>query len=58
VFTQANGDFDALKPETLQKVKNSQPIPFPNDIDMIFQANAMMKDIAKSIIYNHKYIFN
>jgi len=58
VFTQANVDFDALKPETLQKVKNSQPIPFPNDIDMIFQANAMMKDIAKSIIYNHKYIFN
>ncbi len=58
VFTQAFGDFDALKPETLQKLKNSQAIPFPNDIDMIFQANAIMKDIAKNIIYNNKYIFN
>ena len=58
VFTQAVGDFDALKPETIQKVKNSQPIPFPSDVDMIFKANAMMKDIAKDIIYNHKYIFN
>jgi hypothetical protein len=58
VFTQANGDFDALKFETLQKLNHSQPIPFPSDVDMIFKANAIMKDIAKNIIYNHKYIFN
>jgi hypothetical protein len=58
VFTVANGDFNALKPETAEKVKISKPIPFPSDVDMIFKANAIMKDIAKSIIYNHKYIFN
>ncbi len=57
VFTQAFGDYDALKPETLQKIKNSQAIPFPSDVDMIFKANAIMKDMAKNIIYNHKYIF-
>jgi len=57
IYTIAFGDFNALNPETAKRVKTSQPIPFPSDVDMIFKANAIMKDIAKNIIYNHKYIF-
>ncbi len=49
----ANGDFNALKQETRDKI-GRKPIPFPNNFDMLLQAGQTLKGMVKNIIFNNK----
>jgi len=51
----ANGNFDALKPETKEKLK-IRPMPFPNDFEMILNAGDIIKDVARNIIRQNRHI--
>lgn len=53
MFCTAKGDFNALKPET-RKLVNIQPIPFPNDLEMIWRTNENLKKMTKDIISRNK----
>jgi len=50
---KAVGDINALKPETKNKL-GSQPMPFPTDPAMILQADDILKNMTKDIIWNNK----
>jgi hypothetical protein len=51
----ANGDLRALDPET-QKLVGKQPVPFPNDIDMIMGATDIFKKVMIDVLKDNKYI--
>jgi tetratricopeptide (TPR) repeat protein len=52
VWATANGDLNALTPESLAKVK-AGPIPFPNEIDLLLQAGEDLKWEMKEVIEDH-----
>lgn len=52
-YAIANGDFEALKPETLKKI-NVEPVPFPPDEALILQAGDVLKGMTKNIIDKNK----
>ena len=55
-FIVANGDLQALNPETTKRLGNG-PLPFPNDFDMIMMANKYLQDAVKNIVsYKGKMI--
>ncbi len=49
----AFGDLNALKPET-KKLLGNKPLPFPSNPDMIMQANQILKQMSKDIIWCNK----
>lgn len=49
----ANGDIEALKPETKEKLK-LRPLPFPNDFEMILGAADIIKDMSSNIIRQNR----
>ena len=51
----ANGDFNALKPETREKL-GRKPVPFPPSFDMILQAGQTLKGMVKNIILANKEV--
>lgn len=56
VFATASGDITILKPETRDKLKY-QPIPFPSDMQMIFDSAQILKEVAKSAVQRNSYLF-
>jgi hypothetical protein len=55
IFIMAHGDINAVRPETRQKLGN--PLPFPNDLEMIMMSNNVLKDVAKNLIHSNMYLF-
>lgn len=51
----ARGDVRALKKETKSKI-GMKPLPFPTDLQMIFDTNEDLKAKVKSIIYSNRNI--
>lgn len=51
------GNLDALKPETRKKIGNN-PLPFPSNPDLIMQADQVLKNMTKDIIWANKNILN
>jgi len=51
----AQGNIDALKPETKEKLK-IRPLPFPPDFDMILRAGDILKDMSRNIISQNRHI--
>jgi len=51
----AQGNLDALKPETIEKTK-LRPLPFPNDFEMILRAGDIIKEMSKNIISHNRNI--
>jgi len=51
------GNIDALSPVTRKRL-GGQPLPFPNDLDMIHQACSHLKDLSKSIVVQNDNILN
>jgi hypothetical protein len=51
----ANGDIRALDAET-QKLVGKQPVPFPNNIDMIMGATDIFKKVMIDVLKDNKYI--
>lgn len=56
-YAMANGDFNALKPETLKKTQSS-PLPFPHDVDMIKAATQIFRDLSRKAVYDNKRVIN
>lgn len=56
-FAAANGDFRALKKETRQIV-GLKPVPFPTDLQIIFDTNEDLKSKTKSIIADNRKILD
>jgi hypothetical protein len=55
-FVVANGDLQALSPETQKRLGNT-PLPFPSDFDMIMMANEFLQKAVKDVIrYKGKMI--
>lgn len=52
-FAGAQGDINALKPETKKKLQGAF-VPFPNSENMILRANADLKNMTKTIVFNNK----
>jgi hypothetical protein len=52
-FAGAQGDINALKPETKNKLQGAF-VPFPNNENMVLRANADLKNMAKNIVWNNK----
>lgn len=52
-YAVANGDLNALKPETRKKL-GIDPMPFPSDEALILQAGDVLKEMTKSIIVQNK----
>lgn len=52
-YSTAQGDLDALSNETKSKL-NSKPVSFPNDIDMIYNANSTIKDVIYNVLIDKK----
>jgi hypothetical protein len=52
-FAVARGNFNALKPETIELTKSS-PVPFPPDPDMVMMANDIVKKMTKDIISRNR----
>lgn len=46
------GNLDALKAETRKKL-GGKPLPFPNDLDMIYKSGEELKRLAKDIAVNN-----
>ena len=53
-YILAFGNLNALKPETRKELDTTNPIPFPKDEDMIFQAGEVIKTMTKDIIVQNK----
>ena len=51
----ANGNLDALKKKTRKLIKN-EPIPFPTDLQLIFDTNENLKSKVKRIINSNRSI--
>ncbi len=55
-FVIANGDLQALSPETQKRLGNG-PLPFPTDFDMIMSANELLQKAVKDVVrYKGKMI--
>jgi hypothetical protein len=52
-YAIANGNLDALKPETSHKL-GVDPLPFPRDEPLILQAGDVLKNMTKDIIVRNK----
>ncbi|MCO6499431.1 MAG: hypothetical protein J5I47_03520 [Vicingus serpentipes] len=52
-YAIAQGDVDALKPETHQRL-SVKPLPFPPDEPMLIQAGEIMKQMTKDIIVRNE----
>lgn len=55
-FANANGDKTILKEETKRKL-NNPPAGFPNSFQMMWDASAIVKNIAKDILVRNTYLF-
>ena len=53
-YALAQGNINALRPETRKEIDTTKPIPFPNDNEMIFQAGEVIKKMTKDIIVQNK----
>ena len=53
-YILAFGNLNALKPETRKAIDTTNPMPFPKDDDMIFQAGEVIKKMTKDIIVSNK----
>ena len=51
----ANGNLDALRKKTRRLIKN-KPIPFPSDLQLIFDTNENLKSKVKRIINSNRMI--
>lgn len=49
----ANGDLNAL-PNDKRKLLNSKPIPYPNDLDMIYAANETLRNVIFSALMDNR----
>lgn len=56
-FATANGDLNALKKET-RKIIGQRPVPFPTDLQMIFDTNEDLKLKAKNCIANNRRLIS
>jgi len=52
-YSKAEGNFDALSNETRAKLK-AKPAPYPYDIDMIYNANATLKNVIYAALMDKK----
>lgn len=52
----AQGDMRAIKPETLEKTKRRER-PFPDNLMMVWDAQAVLKDMAKNIVARNANMF-
>ena len=52
-YTTANGDLNALKPETKKRL-GGDPLPFPHDEPLILQAGDVLKKMTKDIGVRNK----
>lgn len=55
-YAFADGDRSILSDEIKRKLAN-QPAPFPNSFQMIWDASAIVKNVAKDILVRNSYIF-
>ena len=55
VYTVANGDLDALSPETRKRLGN-RPVPYPSDIDMLWGANETLRNVIINSIHSNRRI--
>jgi hypothetical protein len=55
-FAVANGNFNALKPETRKKL-DSRFVPFPTNPDMIMQCNVALKKMTQDFINANSGLF-
>ncbi len=55
-YAVANGNLNALKPETRKKL-NLKPVPFPPDDQMILQAGETLKKMTRDILVKNKKMF-
>ncbi len=57
-YSTAKGNLDALSNETKAKLK-ARPVSYPSDADMIYNANATVKDVIYNVIMDKKaFIIN
>jgi hypothetical protein len=57
-FAVAKGDLDALSKKT-RKLTRKKPVPFPSDMQMIYDTNEGLKERAKNLIArNGKILVN
>ena len=53
ISAKANGDLNALSPESKKLIKKS-PVPFPHDLDMIYQAGETLKIAIKDVLRRNR----
>jgi hypothetical protein len=51
---RAVGDIEALKPET-RKLLENEPLPFPDDLAMIFDCSEALKNSIRDVIIHNRY---
>jgi hypothetical protein len=54
-FAKAYGDLEALSDETRHKLKQDA-VPFPNDEELLHQAQKDMKKAVKSVLWNNDHL--
>ncbi|NOZ45932.1 MAG: hypothetical protein GXO79_04030 [Chlorobi bacterium] len=54
-YATANGDLRALKKET-QRLLDNRPVPFPQDMDMIFTAGERLKNVIRDALRANKRV--
>ena len=54
-FSVANGDYRALTEETKKKLEN-KPILMPKDLEMIYQAGNVIRDVVKNELLKNKNV--
>jgi len=54
-FAIANGDLRAVSKST-EELLNRKPILMPNDIDMIFNATDILRNVVRTELINNKYV--
>lgn len=57
IYAFADGDISILKQETRDKLRNS-PLPFPQDLQMVYDSAQILKNVAKSAMQRSSYLFN
>lgn len=53
IYARSKGDNNALSADSRKILKN-KPLPFPSDVDMIYQTQENLKRISKQILRRHK----
>lgn len=57
ISARAFGDLEALDPGDLQLLK-LEPLPFPDDLSMIYDCTATLKQAVRDVVYNNRRLIN